>query len=118
MKKVYLACPYTHKSLKVRRDRFKAVTKVAGELMQLGYNVYSPITHSHVIASVTKLPTSWEYWEKIDKEFMDWCDIMFILTLDGWKESVGINGEINYMKKLNKLIFLINQSCIIEDIVG
>lgn len=113
MKKIYLACPYTHKSLKVRRDRFKAVTKVAGELMQLGYNVYSPITHSHVIASVTKLPTSWEYWVKIDKEFMDWCNFMCVLILKGWKESVGVTEEIKYMRELGKPIIVIDSECYI-----
>lgn len=37
--RIYLAVPYTHPDPKVRRARFEAVTRAAGELMKRGHVV-------------------------------------------------------------------------------
>ncbi len=106
MKKIYLACPYTHESKRIEKKRFKAVTQVAGKLMNEGYLVYSPITHGHTICQYTKnMPTDFEYWQKHCLSFLDnWADELLVLDLDGYlavEQSRGVNEEINYAKELN-----------------
>lgn len=106
-KKIYLACPYSHNSPKVRRERFKEVSKVAGTLISQGYIVFSPISMTHPIATHCSLPLAFPYWEQLDKEFIRWCDIVMICKLDGYKESTGVNAEIKYAKSINKKIHYI-----------
>lgn len=100
MKKIYLAIPYTG----MQELSFKTANKVAAKLMKKGYLVYSPISHSHPIATQENLPKTWEYWEDVDTEFLKWCDYLYVVTLDGWKEGVGVQAEIRIAKACGKQI--------------
>ena len=91
---IYLASPYSHESLLVRTQRHIAACQAAAELMGRGEVVFSPIAHTHPIATVGSLPLGWDYWEKVDREFLAVCDSVWVLTLDGWEESVGVQAEI------------------------
>ena len=102
MKKIYLACPYTDSDFNVSIKRFDIVNKVAGELMNEGYIVLSPISHTHPIACVCDLPKDWEFWERQDREFIRWADEVFVLRLDGWLDSIGVRAEINFAIKMKK----------------
>lgn len=104
MSKIYLACPYTHPDPSIRQMRFDLANRAAGELMQQGHIVFSPISMSHPIACVCNLPGDWDFWENQDKSFLDWADEMRILCLKGWDESKGIRAEIEYFSRSGKLI--------------
>lgn len=108
MKKVYLACCYTHKDHKVRDQRAAQIMKKAAELIQEGYSVFSPITHNHEMAKRYDLPKTFEYWRKANHSFIDWCDTVFVLKLDGWDESDGVDDEINYAAVMNKPVIFVN----------
>lgn len=95
---IYLASPYQHKDEKVRLDRVERVTVAAGKLMQLGYCVYSPIVHSHHIAVAVELPKGWDYWKKHDLVMLSRCQSLAVLQLDGWHNSVGIKGEMEFAR--------------------
>ena len=102
--KIYLACPYTHIDPKVRQKRFEQVNEVAGQLMKKGYIVFSPISHSHPISLTLNNSVDADFWLDQDKHFIDWCDELHILCLDGWQQSKGVSAEIKLAKKLNKRI--------------
>lgn len=102
--KIYLACPYSHSDISVKELRFNAVTKKAGELMLKGHIVYSPITASHPIAVMCNLPGEWEYWEKFDRAFISWADEVWVLCLEKWQESRGVQAEITIAKEMKKKI--------------
>ena len=93
---IYLAVPYT----RMEDESFEAVTAYAGKLMEAGEVVYSPITHSHPIALVSNLPGSWDYWEKVDTEFISMCDNLIVLCLDGWERSTGVQAEIKIAESM------------------
>lgn len=105
---VYLATPYTayYEDGKVNQElmnkRYRDVTKCASVLMLWKYIVFSPITHNHNIVLLNDLPRTYEFWLSYDKQFIYWCDELFVLMVDGWKESKGVNWEINYAKEINK----------------
>lgn len=40
------------------------------------------------------MPTSWEFWSQADREYLARCDVLAVLTLAGWRESVGVQAEI------------------------
>lgn len=91
----YLACPYSSPDDSVRRQRFEQVTKAAAWLIKThGLNVFSPITHSHPLHELGALDGSWDFWKRIDTEFLDCSCRMIVLALPGWRDSVGVQAEI------------------------
>jgi hypothetical protein len=91
---IYLASPYSHPDPLVRLDRFDTVCCVAAKLMRDGMHLYSPIAHTHPIALKGDLPLGWEYWEQYDRKILEACTDLWVVTIDGWKESKGIAAEI------------------------
>jgi len=107
MKKIYLGIPYSG-TAKERADRFAIVNYVAGVLIDSGNIVMSPISQGHPIAVSHDLPTDWKYWRDVCRSFIDWCDCVYIVTVDGWKESIGVQAEIEYANKSGKEVILID----------
>ena len=107
MKKIYLACPYSHPDPAVMEARFKEINQVAGDLMRQGCLVFSPISHTHPIAVCCELPRGFEFWEQHNRTFIDWCDELWVKRLDGWKESKGVTAEIQYADRMGKKIMYI-----------
>lgn len=103
-KKIYLALPYTHPDPKVRESRFNIANGVAGRIMKQGYLVFSPISHTHPIAEKVRLPKEWDFWKRQDETFLHWCDEFWVLMMSGWKESKGVQAEIEIAKELGKPI--------------
>ena len=98
---VYLATPYSHDDDVVKEERFQRVNRVAAKLMEKGEYIFSPISHTHPIATVGDLPGGWEYWDGFDRAFLECCCKMYVLMLDGWEESKGVQAEIKIAKELN-----------------
>jgi nucleoside 2-deoxyribosyltransferase len=96
----YLALPYSHPDPRVRADRFEAANRAAAALMRAGYSVFSPISHSHPI-SVYGVPGDWTRWELLDRRMLRQCDEAVVLTLDGWRESRGVQAELAMAAALN-----------------
>lgn len=106
MKKIYLAIPYSNVDKELS---FKVANIIAARLMNKGFIVFSPISHSHSIAEHCGLPTSWEFWKTQDKAFIEWCDEVHVIILgkDGFNyidNSKGVQGEIQVANKFHKPI--------------
>lgn len=93
---IYLAVPYTHPYEEMRAARFRTVTRFAADLLKQGHVVFSPITHSHPLEVLGDLPNGWEFWQTQDIEFLKLADELHVLCLEGWKESTGVQGEIDW----------------------
>jgi hypothetical protein len=104
MKKIYLACPYSHPEAAVRETRFQQVNAVAADLMLRGNMVFSPISHTHPIALAGDLPKGWNFWAAYDKTFIQWCDEVWVLTLEGVCDSVGVRAEIDLADRMGKVV--------------
>jgi len=93
-KLIYLAVPYTHPNREVIELRFKAVNKVAAKLMAGGAFVFSPISHTHPIAEEGELLKGWDYWKTYDRLMISKSNMVMVLKLPGWVDSVGVAGEL------------------------
>jgi len=102
--KIYLAAPYSDKDSKVINKRVKIINKRAAELMNKGHIVYSPVSHCHTIALENSLPTDYIFWHKQNESFIQWCNIIVIITIKGWTKSKGVSDEMEMAKKYNKKI--------------
>jgi len=101
--KVYLACPYNSPWRIVRWLRYRKITKIAGNYMLEGYIVFSPITHSHPIHNFqSKELFTHTFWLNQDRRFLDWADVLVVIKIPGWKDSVGVDWEVKYMQKAKK----------------
>lgn len=98
---IYLASPYSHPDPAVREARVLTVCHAAAALIRAGQHVFSPIAHSHPIAAYG-LPTDWPFWEALLRNHLGRCDELVVLTMDGWRESVGVTAEIAIAKELGK----------------
>ncbi len=103
MIKIYIATPYSHPDEKVRLARFDAANRKAAELMLKGYAVFSPISHSHPITAYIPPEDvdNWEFWKGQDIPLLEWADELWVMEVDGWKESIGVQDEIKRAKELN-----------------
>ncbi len=92
----YLAIPYTDKSEKVRAFRAEVADYIWYTLLKQNRIIYSPISMGHFIATKYDMPTSWKFWSDIDREFIRHCRKVIVVTLPGWKESIGVMDEIKF----------------------
>jgi len=102
--KIFLACPYSDDDPLIREKRCHIASRVAGHFIKLGFIVYSPISHSHPIALVTKLPIDASYWERHNRSMIEWADHILVCNIKGWTLSKGVKAEIRLAKSLHKPI--------------
>lgn len=97
MRLVYLASPYSHPDPAVKQERFETICRVQAELLnQYGneHGFIGPIAASHCIAQYGQLPTDWEFWNKQDELLISKCDELWVIKMDGWEGSIGVQAEI------------------------
>mgnify|MGYP002782450901 CR=1 FL=1 len=104
---IYLASPYAHPDPRVRERRFQEACRASAALLRAGVVVFSPIAHSHPIANYG-LPTDWEFWSQVDREYLARCDLLAVLTIPGWRESVGVQAELQIANELGIRIIYLN----------
>lgn len=107
MIKVYLAIPYSG----MENSAYNQVSLATAKLIETKkFNVFSPITHSHPLTLIkgVNLPGDWEYWQTIDKQFIDWADeVWALIPTEGpekLKKSKGVKEELSYASEKGKLI--------------
>ena len=93
---IYLAAPYSHEDKHIRELRYLQITEVTARLIKEGNIVFSPITYGHILSEMEDLPTTFEFWEKFCLAFLEKCDEMYVLTLDGYSTSKGVSMELKY----------------------
>jgi len=95
---IYIASPYTHADKEVMVQRFMDVSRYAAELTARRKCCFCPISHSHpwTLFPEHDVPHDWDFWEKLDEPFMEICDEIHVLMLDGWDASRGVANEIRH----------------------
>lgn len=119
MKKIYLAVPYSG----MEESSFEQVTRVMGKLLMAKdshghpkYNVFSPITHCHPLTKIEgiKLPGTWSYWEKIDRQFVEWAEELIVLIpkegIETVQNSEGVLAEMALAREGQKLIYFVQEN--------
>ena len=111
----YLATPYSHPDPAVKHARFVVANKCSAALMRAGHQIYSPISQTHPIALEGGIPGDWHYWEEYDKRIISICQEIMVLTIDGWRESIGVKAEIEFANELGLKVEYICPDRIIGD---
>jgi nucleoside 2-deoxyribosyltransferase len=110
MTKIYLAIPYTFNA----DLSYSIANKVAADLMSQGYVVFSPISHSHIIADHLHpdLRYSQSFWMAQDLPLIEWCDEVRVVCIgkEGHStiaNSKGCQSELKKAQELGKPVTII-----------
>ena len=109
MRKIFLACPYSHADPAVTHERFLASNEVAGYNVESGHAVFSQVSMSHPVnltftgKDTTAIGTM---WGPVDRVFMDAMEELIILDLPGWDQSSGIRREIEFFESRDRRVSL------------
>jgi len=101
---IYLATPYSNDPEK----NYELVLKyVESHMVFTGEVLFSPIIYGHNIATARpakQINTDYETWKVFDKEMIRFCSELWVLKLDGWRDSGGVQAEVDYAKQFGKPI--------------
>ena len=92
---IYLSSPYSDPAAEVREQRFQAACRATAALLRAGDLVFSPIVHSHPLAPFLA-ERSHAWWMSADERYLRKCDSLYVLTIDGWDRSRGVEMEMRW----------------------
>jgi hypothetical protein len=98
---IYLTSPYSHPDPTVREQRFQAACAATARLLLDGQHVYCPVVHGHPLVR-HGLSADWSFWERFDRSHLERSNEVVVLTLDGWRDSVGLLAELRHAADLRK----------------
>ena len=113
MRKIFLACPYSHADERVVHERFLACNEVAATIVESGNVVFSQVSMSHPINLAFKTIDPSEVgklWAPVDAHFMESMEELIILDVDGWDRSSGIEREIEFFESRGRRVSLWSQA--------
>jgi hypothetical protein len=96
----YLASPYNHEDPAVMEARYRANVAALADLLHRGHRTFAPIVHHHPVIQTRDLGRGWEFWREQDMAFLRRAARVIVLTLPGWRESVGVTAEIQEAHRL------------------
>lgn len=110
---IYLCSPFTHPDPTVRDARVRAACRQAAEMFRCGIPVFSPIAYLYAIAA-HDLPLEWDFWERFDRAFLETCDEVWVLMLDGWRKSRGVQAEIVLARQMGKPVVFVEPDALTD----
>ena len=109
----YFAHPYTCKDSngeyvsEGEEANFNICNIRSAELLMRGYNIYSPISHTHPIHRACPAflaRKEHELWYHLDNEFIDKVDWSGIILAPEWKKSAGCRAEAQRISARGKSV--------------
>ena len=96
---IYLASPYSHPDKDVVADRVLQTQRLAVKLWtEYRRIIFSPVMHWHHAAIDQDLPTDAASWQDYNNKMILLCEVVCVVTLDGWEDSKGVAAEIAFAK--------------------
>ena len=102
----YMAHPYSAPTPEGEAANFKMANEYAAELIELGFEVYSPISHTHPIHM--EIAQDYERWMDLDKQYLYRCDALILCP--GWENSSGCKVEKEWFEEHGKPVYQYGES--------
>ena len=98
---LYLAQPYSiNASAQRMHERYLYGLKKTAEYTKLGLAIFSPIVSSHLMTLEHDMPCTWDFWQTVDKKFLDASSEVYCLMMQDWDKSVGVHAELCYARSI------------------
>lgn len=101
----YVASPYSHSDDAVQVDRFEQAVKFVAWCAVQKIVVHSPIVHWHYVARWNEMRTDAETWARQNDTLVLCAARVILLTLPGWKHSIGVQRELEIAAEKRRPIF-------------
>lgn len=99
---MYIALAYSHKDPAVVEQRVGQYLDLDALMIEAGNVTVSPIAKHFILNRGRPIPGDWQYWQNYSCTLLKKCDLMVIATdIDGWKESTGVKGEVQFALMFN-----------------
>lgn len=107
-KLVFVSSPYSSDNSELKDLRFKHACIACGHIMNNNAFPISPIVHGIPIARECSVPDSFKFWHEYCMKFVLKSDIIFVLNMDGWMDSIGVTDEMLMGRTSRKDIYLVD----------
>lgn len=107
-KLIYVAVPYGHPDESVKLARVQDAKEYCARMIKAGHNVISPLIFGLALLSVFAGDDLWKTWDKFCLSILHRCNELHVLTVHGWKESKGVQAEIQKAKDLGIQVYLVD----------
>lgn len=105
---IFVSVPYSNPYREIVELRVKVLSIYCGQLMKNGVITTSPVLFGTTILNHYTLPFDFTYWQDLSYTYLEKCDEIHVLLMDGWKESSGVQGEIERAREIGIPIKFIN----------
>lgn len=97
----YVAAPYSAPDPIIIAARMSAFDKAIADMLTAG-DVFpiSPLMN-HAILGKHNIPGNWEFWQHYSRRLLARCDEIIVLDLPGWRQSTGVQGELELARSLH-----------------
>jgi hypothetical protein len=106
---IYIAAPYSHDDKLIVDARVVKVMQTDANLIRKGFVTVTPLSKHFILNVGDQIPGDWDYWKRYSITLLKKCDEMFVLPIEGWRESEGVQDEIAYAKKKGKPVRFVNE---------
>jgi len=105
---IYVSSPYTHSDSSVVENRMKCVTKYLAQLSAERKIAFSPLFMHYCFDCGVELPKDYDFWRNHCLTLLSKSDVMHVLLLPGWDDSIGVKDEMDFALAHNIPFELIN----------
>lgn len=119
MSLIYLASPYSHENAQMRSHRAGVASQCAADFMDNTNTVYCPVAHGHCIVNFSPRAANFthDFWMRHCRCMLMSCDMLYVLPLEGWRESKGMEEEIALAKRIEiPIAFIQSKHPLVEDL--
>lgn len=110
MTMVYVAAPYSN--IVNKPALMRSIAKFCGEYMiaHPGEYAITGLVHHYACEDNPTLGTDYQFWETFCQGFIQRCDKVVVLKIDGWETSKGVAAEIDYATHLGRPVEFVDWS--------
>lgn len=101
---ILVVSPYSDPDPSVVAGRVLAAEIYIASLIAQNSIAFSVITAFADLVKRYDIPGDYDYWERYCRAMIDGSREIHVLQLEGWEDSVGVQGEIAYAESLGKPI--------------
>lgn len=97
---IYVASPYSNPDPVIMQTRYELVRDWTFErIKRTNESLFAPIAYCHEYALKHGMPKDADFWYEFNLGFIRNSEGMYVLQLDGWSISKGVQMEVTLAKK-------------------
>lgn len=102
----FISSPYSHQDPDTEAMRARLAGDFAAYCWRdRGLIPISPIAHWHDIGRRNRLPGNAMAWVAWNKTLVQKSDMMYVLCLPGWRDSLGVSYEVQFARDAEVPVF-------------